>query len=77
QWDGLRDHSEENVSDSLWQRLSTDKASCLGAHCRWYRECPSRLKQSSTSRVINSVACAYCTCLKAKNSTPVITIRIN
>ncbi|MCW0352959.1 ATP-dependent DNA helicase DinG [Pantoea ananatis] len=40
QWDGLRDHSEENVSDSLWQRLSTDKASCLGAHCRWYRECP-------------------------------------
>jgi len=40
QWDGLRDHSEENVSDSLWQRLSTDKASCLGAHCHWYRECP-------------------------------------
>ncbi|HAH14416.1 MAG TPA: ATP-dependent DNA helicase DinG, partial [Pantoea agglomerans] len=40
QWDGLRDHSDENVSDSLWQRLSTDKASCLGAHCRWYRECP-------------------------------------
>ncbi|MGX9273448.1 ATP-dependent DNA helicase DinG [Pantoea ananatis] len=40
QWDGLRDHSEENVSDSLWQRLSTDKASCLGVHCRWYRECP-------------------------------------
>ncbi|MBC0854198.1 ATP-dependent DNA helicase DinG [Pantoea stewartii] len=40
QWDGLRDHSDENVSDSLWQRLSTDKASCLGVHCRWYRECP-------------------------------------
>ncbi|MDU5836827.1 MAG: ATP-dependent DNA helicase DinG [Pantoea sp.] len=39
-WDGLRDHSEENISDSLWQRLSTDKASCLGSHCRWYRECP-------------------------------------
>lgn len=40
QWDGLRDRWSENLSDSLWQRLSTDKASCLGAHCRWYRECP-------------------------------------
>ncbi len=39
-WDGLRDHSEENISDSLWQRFSTDKANCLGSHCRWYRECP-------------------------------------
>ncbi len=39
-WDGLRDHTDIAISDSLWQRLSTDKASCLGAHCRWYRECP-------------------------------------
>ncbi len=50
QWDGLRDHSEENVSDSLWQRLSTDKASCLGAHCRWYRECPFLLPDVKLSR---------------------------
>nr|CBX80106.1 probable ATP-dependent helicase dinG [Erwinia amylovora ATCC BAA-2158] len=40
QWDGLRDHSAENIEDSLWQRLSTDKANCLGSHCHWFRECP-------------------------------------
>ncbi|MBP2170489.1 ATP-dependent DNA helicase DinG [Erwinia toletana] len=40
QWDGLRDHSEEAIEDSLWQRLSTDKANCLGHNCHWYRECP-------------------------------------
>ncbi|MFD1802923.1 ATP-dependent DNA helicase DinG [Mixta tenebrionis] len=40
QWDGLRDHSEETIGDSLWQRLSTDKANCLGRNCHWYRECP-------------------------------------
>jgi ATP-dependent DNA helicase DinG len=40
QWDGLRDHSEEAIGDSLWQRLSTDKANCLGRNCHWYRECP-------------------------------------
>lgn len=40
QWDGLRDHTDEAIGDSLWQRLSTDKANCLGHHCRWYRECP-------------------------------------
>ncbi|MCW6030798.1 ATP-dependent DNA helicase DinG [Pantoea sp. JK] len=39
-WDGLRDHTDVNIDDSLWQRLSTDKANCLGHHCRWYRECP-------------------------------------
>ena len=40
QWDGLRDHAEKAIDDSLWQRLSTDKANCLAHHCRWYRECP-------------------------------------
>ncbi len=40
QWDGLRDHSAENIEDSLWQRLSTDKANCLGSNCHWFRECP-------------------------------------
>ncbi len=40
QWDGLRDHTDVSIEDSLWQRLSTDKANCLGHHCRWYRECP-------------------------------------
>ncbi len=28
-WDGLRDHTDVAIDDSLWQRLSTDKASCL------------------------------------------------
>ena len=27
-WDGLRDHSDVAIDDSLWQRLSTDKANC-------------------------------------------------
>ena len=40
QWDGLRDHCPENIEDSLWQRLSTDKANCLGSNCHWFRECP-------------------------------------
>ncbi|QUG76549.1 ATP-dependent DNA helicase DinG [Erwinia sp. E602] len=40
QWDGLRDHCAENIEDSLWQRLSTDKANCLGSNCHWFRECP-------------------------------------
>ncbi|PKH20936.1 ATP-dependent DNA helicase DinG [Enterobacterales bacterium CwR94] len=40
QWDGLRDHIDEAIDDTLWQRLSTDKASCLGHHCHWYRQCP-------------------------------------
>ena len=39
--------------------------------------CFNRLKQSSTSRVMNIVAWAYCTLRKAKNSTPVITMRIS
>ncbi|WP_075180797.1 ATP-dependent DNA helicase DinG [Pantoea sp. 1.19] len=40
QWDGLRDHTDEVIDDTLWSRLSTDKASCLGHHCHWYRQCP-------------------------------------
>ncbi|RPH29019.1 ATP-dependent DNA helicase DinG [Buttiauxella warmboldiae] len=40
QWDGLRDHTSHNIDDDLWRRLSTDKASCLGRNCHWYRECP-------------------------------------
>lgn len=39
-WDGLRDHASQNIEDDLWRRLSTDKASCLGRNCHWYRECP-------------------------------------
>nr|WP_318382267.1 ATP-dependent DNA helicase DinG [uncultured Enterobacter sp.] len=39
-WDGLRDHTEKNIDDSLWSRLSTDKASCLNRNCHYYRECP-------------------------------------
>ena len=39
-WDGLRDHSDQNIDDSLWVRLSTDKASCLNRNCHYYRECP-------------------------------------
>ncbi|KGT89491.1 ATP-dependent DNA helicase DinG [Erwinia typographi] len=40
QWDGLRDRCDESIEDSLWQRLSTDKANCLGSNCHWFRECP-------------------------------------
>jgi ATP-dependent DNA helicase DinG len=40
QWDGLRDHCEDTIEDSLWQRLSTDKANCLASNCHWFRECP-------------------------------------
>lgn len=40
QWDGLRDHCDDSIEDSLWQRLSTDKANCLGSNCHWFRECP-------------------------------------
>ncbi len=40
QWDGLRDHTDEPINDVLWQRLSTDKANCLGRNCHWFRECP-------------------------------------
>ena len=40
QWDGLRDHTDEAISDELWRKLSTDKASCLGRNCHWYKSCP-------------------------------------
>ncbi|ROR11159.1 ATP-dependent DNA helicase DinG [Erwinia sp. JUb26] len=40
EWDGLRDHCKDNIEDSLWQRISTDKANCLGSNCHWFRECP-------------------------------------
>ncbi|KLP35121.1 ATP-dependent DNA helicase DinG [Enterobacter ludwigii] len=39
-WDGLRDHTSHAISDDLWRRLSTDKASCLNRNCHYYRECP-------------------------------------
>ena len=39
-WDGLRDHTDQAIDDTLWKRLSTDKASCLNRNCHYYRECP-------------------------------------
>ncbi|AEW72782.1 putative ATP-dependent helicase dinG [Enterobacter ludwigii] len=39
-WDGLRDNTSHAISDDLWRRLSTDKASCLNRNCHYYRECP-------------------------------------
>ncbi|MFE4109101.1 ATP-dependent DNA helicase DinG [Kosakonia sp. YIM B13611] len=39
-WDGLRDHTDKAITDDLWRRLSTDKASCLNRNCHYYRECP-------------------------------------
>ncbi|MEI7264128.1 ATP-dependent DNA helicase DinG [Pectobacterium carotovorum] len=39
-WDGLRDHYQDSLDDSLWQKLSTDKANCLAHNCHYYRECP-------------------------------------
>ena len=34
-WDGLRDHHQLALSDSLWTKLSTDKANCLGRNCHY------------------------------------------
>lgn len=39
-WDGIRDHNAQAIDDDLWRRMSTDKASCLGRNCHWYKECP-------------------------------------
>ncbi|EPB4502701.1 ATP-dependent DNA helicase DinG [Yersinia enterocolitica] len=39
-WDGLRDHHQLSLSDSLWAKLSTDKVNCLGRNCHYFRECP-------------------------------------
>ena len=39
-WDGLRDHTDGVISDELWRKLSTDKASCLGRNCHWFKSCP-------------------------------------
>ncbi|WP_409308894.1 ATP-dependent DNA helicase DinG [Pectobacterium sp. B1J-3] len=39
-WDGLRDHYQESIDDSLWRKLSTDKANCLAHNCHYFRECP-------------------------------------
>ncbi len=39
-WDGLRDHYSRSVDDSLWNKLSTDKANCLGRNCHYFRDCP-------------------------------------
>ncbi|MDC9819480.1 MULTISPECIES: ATP-dependent DNA helicase DinG [Pectobacterium] len=39
-WDGLRDHYQDSIDDSLWQKLCTDKANCLAHNCHYYRECP-------------------------------------
>lgn len=40
EWDGLRDHYKQTIQDPLWQKLSTDKANCLGRNCHYFRECP-------------------------------------
>ena len=33
--------TSQAISDDLWRRLSTDKASCLNRNCHYYRECRS------------------------------------
>ncbi|MBU3894208.1 ATP-dependent DNA helicase DinG [Serratia rhizosphaerae] len=40
EWDGLRDHYSLSIDDTLWSKLSTDKANCLGRNCHYIRECP-------------------------------------
>lgn len=40
EWDGLRDHYSASLDDSLWRKVSTDKANCLGKNCHYYRDCP-------------------------------------
>ncbi|WP_127959532.1 ATP-dependent DNA helicase DinG [Serratia microhaemolytica] len=39
-WDGLRDHYPQSITDTLWLKLSTDKANCLGRNCYYFRDCP-------------------------------------
>lgn len=53
-WDGLRDHYAQSVSDTLWGRLSTDKANCLGRNCHYFRDCPFFLarKEIETADVV-------------------------
>lgn len=40
EWDGLRDHYKLAIKDSLWIKISTDKANCLGRNCYYIKECP-------------------------------------
>lgn len=40
EWDGMRDHYSLTVEDSLWRKVSTDKANCLRKNCHYYRDCP-------------------------------------
>lgn len=37
---GYGDHTDEVISDERRRKLSTDKASCLGRNCHWYKFCP-------------------------------------
>ncbi|MDE9590487.1 ATP-dependent DNA helicase DinG, partial [Xenorhabdus bovienii] len=39
-WDGLRDHHQLALSDSLWAKISTDKMNCLARNCQFYHRCP-------------------------------------
>ncbi|WP_099121340.1 ATP-dependent DNA helicase DinG [Xenorhabdus sp. KK7.4] len=39
-WDGLRDHHQLALSDSLWSKVSTDKMNCLARNCQFYHRCP-------------------------------------
>ncbi|MBW7982234.1 ATP-dependent DNA helicase DinG [Enterobacillus tribolii] len=39
-WDGMRDHLKESLDDTLWAKLSTDRANCLARNCHYFRECP-------------------------------------
>ncbi|MDE9554385.1 ATP-dependent DNA helicase DinG [Xenorhabdus bovienii] len=39
-WDGLRDHHQLALSDSLWAKVSTDKMNCLARNCQFYHRCP-------------------------------------
>ncbi|MBD2782634.1 ATP-dependent DNA helicase DinG [Xenorhabdus sp. 42] len=39
-WDGLRDHHQLALSDSLWKKVSTDKVNCLARNCQFYHRCP-------------------------------------
>ncbi|MGG2142043.1 ATP-dependent DNA helicase DinG [Symbiopectobacterium sp. RP] len=59
EWDGMRDHYSLTIDDALWRKVSTDKASCLGKNCYYYRDCPffiARREIENTEVVVSNHA---------------------
>ncbi|MFC0180571.1 ATP-dependent DNA helicase DinG [Thorsellia kenyensis] len=71
-WDGVRDHHSESISDSLWQKMSTDKQNCLGRNCYHFRECPFYLsrKDIENSDIIITNHALVLAALENENTLP-------